>query len=284
MKELTNGYAICPNSWLFDERIQNELRLLLLISSLSAKYGYCYANNEFLGEKLGKSIDTISSGISKLKKYGYIEVEVEKFGAVITNRKIRLLALERLNQSPTENLPSANGMQAQDDINSVNLPMANGEFTVANGKNTASQRKICRSPYNVSARDNNTSNKNYKPLILQTEYINTHACEKNLTPKNDNVDDDGLPNPPCFVDKNLWKLFKAYSKQINKRLSVMQVDVLFANFKRWHDEGINVNYCISESMARGYKSVFRLEEQKYEDDVDTGLTKALAQYEVRGQA
>lgn len=113
--------------------------------------------------------------------------------------------------------------------------------------------------------------------------FNTHACEKNLTLKNDNVDDDGLPNPPCFVDKNLWKLFKTYSKQINKRLSVMQVDVLFANFKRWYDEGINVNYCISESMARGYKSVFLLEEQKYEDDVDTSLTKALAQYEVRGQ-
>ena len=63
-ENLNNGYAICFNSWLLDERIQNELRLLLLISSLSAKEGYCYASNEYLGEKLGKSKDWASSGVT----------------------------------------------------------------------------------------------------------------------------------------------------------------------------------------------------------------------------
>ena len=46
-ENLNNGYAICFNAWILDERIENELRLLLLISSLSAKEGYCYASNEY---------------------------------------------------------------------------------------------------------------------------------------------------------------------------------------------------------------------------------------------
>ncbi|MBR8466196.1 helix-turn-helix domain-containing protein [Campylobacter sp. faydin G-140] len=103
-ENLQNGYSICFNVWLFDERIQNELRLLLLISSLSAKNGYCHASNEYLGEKLGKSTDTISAGITKLRKLGYIEVENKKFGAVTIDRKIKLLALERANQTPTEKM------------------------------------------------------------------------------------------------------------------------------------------------------------------------------------
>ena len=41
-----NGYAICFNDWALDKSIKNELGLLLIISSLCAKEGYCYATNE----------------------------------------------------------------------------------------------------------------------------------------------------------------------------------------------------------------------------------------------
>ena len=97
-EKLNNGYAICPNSWIFDKRIQKMLPLLLLISSLSAKEGYCYASNQYLAEKFKTTPETVSRQIAKLREYGYIETQDDKFGAVVTNRKIRLIALENLNQ------------------------------------------------------------------------------------------------------------------------------------------------------------------------------------------
>jgi len=92
-ENIKDGYAICFNRWLFDDRIRAQLPLLLLISSLSAKEGYCYASNQYFAEKFKTSSVTVSKWISELKKYGYIETEDEKFGAVVTNRKIRIVDL-----------------------------------------------------------------------------------------------------------------------------------------------------------------------------------------------
>ena len=150
-ENLSGGYAICFNQWLFDERIQNELRLLLLITSLSAKEGYCYASNQYLAEKLNKSKDTISAGITKLKKYGYIETEEEKFGAAIINRKIRVIVFERIAE-----FQSANGENKA----------ADGKNKDANGKNSVANVKNPSDAYIGRARMNNTSQENYKPYVL----------------------------------------------------------------------------------------------------------------------
>ena len=139
---LQNGYAICFNSWLFDERIQNELRLLLLISSLSAKEGYCYANNDYLASKLNKTSVWISGAISKLKKCGYIEVELQKFGAVVTNRKIKLLALNNEEQPPLKN------------------PLT------ADKENFNGDAEIFEPPYNVCARNNITSQEKLQAIKI----------------------------------------------------------------------------------------------------------------------
>ena len=87
---MNKGYAICFNEWALDEKIKNELRLLLIISSLTAKDGYCFASNKYLAELFAETEQTISKKIKNLENYGYIEIEYEKRGWEITNRKIRL--------------------------------------------------------------------------------------------------------------------------------------------------------------------------------------------------
>ena len=47
---MENGYALCLNEWALDKSIKNELGLLLIISSLCAEKGYCYASNKYLAE------------------------------------------------------------------------------------------------------------------------------------------------------------------------------------------------------------------------------------------
>ena len=224
-ENLNNGYAICFNSWLLDERIQNELRLLLLISSLSAKEGYCYASNEYLGEKLGKSKDWASSGVTKLKNLGYVEVELQKFGAVVTNRKIKIVALENAARPRTENPTSADG-----------------EKPVADGKSNVRERQISRPPYNVCARMNNTSSNELQALKLQA------SNNTPLPPK---------PSLPDFLDPNLWEQYLAYKKERKEKLSKQGIEMKFSEWAKWASEGIDVNACIREAMANEWQGVFK---------------------------
>ena len=222
---LQNGYAICFNSWLFDERIQNELRLLLLISSLSAKEGYCYANNDYLADKLNKTSVWISGAISKLKKYGYIEVELQKFGAVVTNRKIKLLALNNEEQPPLKNPLTAD----KENFN-------------ADKENFNGDAEIFEPPYNVCARNNNTSQENYKLLKLQ-------ANNNPLPPK-----DILLPD---FIDPNLWQKYLAYKKERREKLSTEGIEMKFSEWAKWASEGIDVNECLREAMRNEWQGVFK---------------------------
>ncbi len=87
MKE---GYSICFNEWALDKNIKDELGLLLIISSLTAEKGYCYASNDYLAKIFETSVVTISRKIKILEEKKYIEIEYENKGCLVISRKIRL--------------------------------------------------------------------------------------------------------------------------------------------------------------------------------------------------
>ena len=87
---MNEGYSICLNKWALDKEIKNDLGLLLIISSLCAEKGYCFASNKYLAEIFDITEVSISSKISKLEKKGYIKVEYQKRGCEIISREIRL--------------------------------------------------------------------------------------------------------------------------------------------------------------------------------------------------
>lgn len=87
---MEEGYSICFNEWALDKSIKNELGLLLIISSLTAEKGYCFASNKYLSGLFGEPEKTISRKIKVLEEKGYIEIEYEKRGCEIVSRKIRL--------------------------------------------------------------------------------------------------------------------------------------------------------------------------------------------------
>ena len=128
-ENIKDGYAICFNRWLFDDRIRAQLPLLLLISSLSAKEGYCYASNQYFAEKFKTSSVTVSKWISELKKYGYIETEDEKFGAVVTNRKIRIVDLAVKENFNGDYRPEETAIKENDNAVSENF---NGDYRKVN--------------------------------------------------------------------------------------------------------------------------------------------------------
>lgn len=90
---MNNGYSICLNEWALDKKIKNELGLLLIISSLCAEKGYCWASNQYLAELFQTSEEVISRKLKKLKDRNYIVIEYEKKGCEIINRTIQIAKL-----------------------------------------------------------------------------------------------------------------------------------------------------------------------------------------------
>ena len=90
---MNNGYSICFNEWALDSEIKDELGLLLIISSLCAEKGHCWATNEYFATLFNVSEVTISRKIKKLENKKYITIEYEKRGCEVKKRTIRLTKL-----------------------------------------------------------------------------------------------------------------------------------------------------------------------------------------------
>lgn len=133
------GYAICFNEWLFDNRIKNELPLLLLISSLCAKNGICYGSNSYFAEKFNMDEKTVSRKIKKLEKLNYIQISYIKRGFEIQKREIRVtnLSLEGQKNHPSgdENVTPSSDKNVTDNITSINsTSIDNNNYVIVIGQ------------------------------------------------------------------------------------------------------------------------------------------------------
>lgn len=201
MENLSGGYAICFNQWLFDDRIKSQLRLLLLIASLSAKEGYCYASNQYLAEKFKTTPENISRQIGILRDYGYIKTEDEKFGAVVTNRKIKIVAFENLSASTAvdENDNAVN--------KNVNRGYQKDQPTV--NKNVNGYNMCNNTSHNI------TSQEYYKPLKSSSLSL-ANARTREATP----ADDFSPPvrEPAKKFQKPTIEQIKAYCLEASKNI------------------------------------------------------------------
>ena len=141
------GYSICLNKWALDKDISSELGLLLIISSLCAEKGYCWAGNKYFAELFNINEVSASRKIKKLEAKKYIKLEYKKRGCEVVERRIY-----------------------------VNL--GNSRLT----KMLTDDYQICKSTINKNVKENNTSinitNKNnIYPLQVSNKYNNPNQKE-----------------------------------------------------------------------------------------------------------
>ena len=87
---IEDGYSICLNEWALDKEIKNELNLLVIISSLTAKKGFCYASNKWFADLFNIDEVSVSRKLKKLELAGYITMSYKKRGFEVQIREIRL--------------------------------------------------------------------------------------------------------------------------------------------------------------------------------------------------
>ena len=77
MEQQPSYYSIITANVRYDNRLTDSEKLLFAeITSLSNVYGYCTASNGYFSKLYEVTKVTISRRIAKLKKYGYLKVEI----------------------------------------------------------------------------------------------------------------------------------------------------------------------------------------------------------------
>ena len=249
-ENIKDGYAICFNRWLFDDRIRAQLPLLLLISSLSAKEGYCYASNQYFAEKFKTSSVTVSKWISELKKYGYIETEDEKFGAVVTNRKIRIVDLAVKENFNGDYRPKETAVKENDNAVSENF---NGDYRKVNPavKENFNGYNMCN---NTS--HNITSQEYYKPLKSSSlSLANAREAKKQ----------EAFEIPP-FINPEIWKDFEAMRKRIRKPMSERAKKLIVAKLQSLGED--KANKILDQSIVNCWQDVYPLKTDKSNNKED----------------
>lgn len=89
MTDQPSYYSIITANVRYDNRLTDSEKLLFAeITSLSNKYGYCTASNNYFAKLYQVVKETISRRISKLQSLGYLKVELVKQGNEVKQRKI----------------------------------------------------------------------------------------------------------------------------------------------------------------------------------------------------
>lgn len=161
MEQQPSYYSIITANVRYDNRLTDSEKLLFAeITSLSNVYGYCTASNGYFSKLYEVTKVTISRRIAKLKKYGYLKVEIIREGNQITQRKMYPL---------TENIRGINTNDNTPINNSVNTPINRNDNTPINRNvkenitsNNITSNNITSSNSSSGGNTNNISNINSK--------------------------------------------------------------------------------------------------------------------------
>lgn len=119
-----------------------------------------------------------------------------------------------------------------------------------------------------SARDekNKTCENENQPVTnknVQAEITATTSRKK--------IDEATKDSLPDFIDRELWEKYLAYKSERGEKLSRIGLQMKFAQWRKWHDEGIDVNECIRTAIANDWQGVFKPKKQKKAKETEKDL-------------
>lgn len=118
MSEQPSYYSIITANVRYDNRLTDSEKILFAeITSLSNKYGYCTASNNYFAKLYEVVKETISRRISKLNSLGYLQIELVKQGKEVKQRKMYPMTQSSIPIDAKINTPIDNSVNTPIDAN-----------------------------------------------------------------------------------------------------------------------------------------------------------------------
>ena len=67
---------------------------------------------------------------------------------------------------------------------------------------------------------------------------------------------DLISQLPDYIDSNLWSDFIQHRKEIRHKLTPTATKYLLIRLSTFHNQGIDVNLCITQSIENGWQGIF----------------------------
>ena len=126
------------------------------------------------------------------------------------------------------------------------------------------EQKDTSTVFSVRDEKNETCENENQAAINQKAEITATTSRKKI----DEATKDSLPD---FIDRELWEKYLAYKSERREKLSSIGIKMKFAQWQKWHDEGIDVNECIRTAIANDWQGVFKLKRQKKAKETEKDL-------------
>lgn len=132
--EKKSYYAIIPADVRYDERLKLLSRMLYgELTALCNEKGFCWATNRYFADLYKSSIQTISSCISQLKEFGYIEVDFQykENSKEVDKRIIKIISdpMDKILKGSSKNFEGGIQKNLKDNITFNNTINISKKFT-----------------------------------------------------------------------------------------------------------------------------------------------------------
>lgn len=119
-----------------------------------------------------------------------------------------------------------------------------------------------------SARDKKNETCENENQAVTNKNVQAEITATTSRKKLDEATKDSLPD---FIDRELWEKYLAYKSERGEKLSRIGLQMKFAQWREWHDEGIDVNECIRTAIANDWQGVFKPKKQKKAKETEKDL-------------
>lgn len=250
-----NAFALLPSFVLDDSDLTSlELRTYAKISQLCNKLGFCYAKNATLGQYLNAHEISISRAIKRLETKGYLKIEIKNG----RDRKIYL------------NLDFKYFYDKENTLTNEQKQPEKAKTEPNEYKDTTEQEKQLKTQKNATIAKNAIVEKN--PVIAKNATSDLKPKEKKPFFDMRSVE---LPN---FINPQVWIKYCDYKAERKEKLTQTGIQAKFSEWKKWHDEGVNINECIETAMANEWRGVFKPTKKGLKNQQDTLDFGDIAEY------
>lgn len=183
-------------------------------------------------------------------------LSVDNLDAYIKLKKEKLSGIEK-NEKCISQKCEMNSQKCENDFSNLgNVYM----YTDKNTNKNTNEKQL----FSVRDEKNETCKNENQAAINQKAKITATTSRKKL----DEATKDSLPD---FINRELWEKYLAYKSERGEKLSRIGLQMKFAQWRKWHDEGIDVNECIRTAIANDWQGVFKPKKQKKAKETEKDL-------------